>query len=116
VLFIYPMWDNENQRLGLQACTPVGYALRGIGELIGFLRLLLLLGTLVVVTVLVLALGFKASSFWLLLIPFGVGVLSEGLVCLGWTLAKRRRFEYDPETRIATWIENGERVTFQKYR
>jgi hypothetical protein len=25
MLFIYPMWDSESQRLGLKACTPRGY-------------------------------------------------------------------------------------------
>jgi hypothetical protein len=116
VLFVYPMWDSENQRLGLMACTPVGYTIRSIGETIGFLGLLLLVGMLVVVTVLVLGFGFKGSTFWLLLIPLAVGIMSEGLVCMGWTLARRRSFQYDLETGIATWIEDGKPVTFQKYR
>jgi hypothetical protein len=115
VLFVYPMWDSENQRLGLQACTPRGYAIRSFGEFIGFCGLVLLLGTLVVVPVLVFGFGFRASVFWFELVPVGVGIVSECLVCLGWMLARRRSFRYDADTGIASWIDGGKPVTFQKY-
>ena len=40
MLFIYPMWDNESQRIGKQKCTPKGYNLHVIAELLGFIGLL----------------------------------------------------------------------------
>jgi len=43
-LFIYPMWDSENQRMGMKACAPFGYNVRCIADMIGFLGLLLLFG------------------------------------------------------------------------
>ena len=49
MLFIHPMWFHESQRLGQRACTPVGYALHGIAELIGFAGLLALLVAAIVV-------------------------------------------------------------------
>ena len=39
------MWDNESERIGKQRCTPLGYALHVVSDLIGFLGLLLLLAT-----------------------------------------------------------------------
>jgi hypothetical protein len=45
MLFIYPMWDNESQRIGKQMCTPLGYKLHETAELLGFIGLLLLLST-----------------------------------------------------------------------
>jgi hypothetical protein len=41
MLFINPMWDNEAERIGKQKCTPLGYALHAISDLIGFIALLL---------------------------------------------------------------------------
>ena len=34
MLFIHPMWDNESQRIGKQKCTPAGYALHVIAEMV----------------------------------------------------------------------------------
>ena len=45
MLFINPMWDSESERIGKQKCTPLGYKLHGISDLIGFASLLLLLVT-----------------------------------------------------------------------
>gem|GEM_PF-3837790 len=25
MFFVYPMWDNESQRIGKKKCTPLGY-------------------------------------------------------------------------------------------
>jgi hypothetical protein len=113
MLFIHPMWDNESQRIGKQKCTPTGYALHAIAELIGFVGLLMLL---VIPAVLVwkwLAAGFRVSLFWLLSVPFGLGILSEVLYQYSWWLARRKGFRYDYERREASWLEGGERRTYK---
>jgi len=50
---------------------------------------------------------------WLLAIPFGVGVVSEVLYHVSWVIALRRGFEYDPKKCIASWEENGRRITYK---
>ena len=114
MLFIYPMWDSENQRLGLNACTPVGYALRGFAELIGFLGLILLIGTPIYVVYRVVIQSFSWHICWLFSIPFGVGIISQVLFMISSCLAAKRQFHYDNVTRIATWIEAGREQTFPK--
>jgi hypothetical protein len=112
-LFIHPMWDHESQRIGKQKCTPTGYALHGIGEMIGILGLLFLF---VAPTILVCKWSsgtFEAALFWLLAVPFGLGVVSEILVQLSWRLALRKGFKYDYERCEASWIEAGERRTYK---
>ena len=42
MLFLYPMWDSESQRIGKKKCAPLGYRLNGIAELLGFIGLILL--------------------------------------------------------------------------
>jgi len=37
MLFIYPIWDNESQRIGKQKCTPLGYKLHGTAEGLGLI-------------------------------------------------------------------------------
>ena len=113
MLFIHPMWDHESQRIGKQKCTPLGYALHGIADLLGLVGLLLLLGLGVYLAYKGITGGFHASLLWLLSIPFGAGLVSEVLYQISWAMASRRGFEYDYETREASWDENGERVTFK---
>ena len=36
-MFIPRMWFDEVERIGKQRCTPQGYGLQGIGDLVGFL-------------------------------------------------------------------------------
>ena len=43
-MFIPRMWFDEVERIGKQQCTPAGYALQRIGDLIGFVGLLSVLG------------------------------------------------------------------------
>ena len=113
MLFIHPMWDHESQRIGKQKCTPTGYALHAIGEMIGFLGLVSLF---VVPGVLVWkwwSEAFESSLFWLFALPFGLGVVSEVLVQFSWWLALRKGFKYDYERCEASWIEAGERRTYK---
>ena len=111
-VFIFPMWDNESQRIGKQKCTPWGYIFHGIAELLGFIGLLLLLGIGVYLGYRGLSGTFRASLFWLLAVPFGIGLVSQAVYHFSWVLAVKRGFEYDYDKREASWIENGERVTY----
>lgn len=110
------MWDNESQRIGKQKCTPWGYTLHGVAELLGFIGLLFLFGLLVYFIYRSVAQSFESSLFWLLVIPFGVGIVSRALYQFSWDLAVRKGFSYDYDKREASWIENGERVTYNCQR
>lgn len=113
MLFFFPMWDNESQRLGKRRCTPLGYALHGIAEMLGFVGLLLMLGLGVYIAYSSIAGNFHASLLWLLTIPLGLGVIAEIVYQTSWLLAARKGFRYDYETRQASWIEGGTRVTYR---
>ena len=113
MLFIHPMWDHESERIGKQKCTPVGYALHGFADVLGFVGLLLLFGVAVYLVHKGIAGGFHASLLRLLAIPFGVGVVSEVIFHHSWGIALRRGFEYDQKTCVASWNENGKRITYK---
>jgi hypothetical protein len=66
MFFIHPMWFDEGQRVGKQKCTPIGYAIHGIAEMIGFVGLLLLFATPVYLAYTGIAGTFNASLLWLL--------------------------------------------------
>ena len=107
------MWDNESQRIGKQKCTPLGYQLHGIAEGLGFLGFFLLIAVCAY-------LGYRhhvgtvhGRLFWLMVVPFGTGLAGEILYHYSWRLASKKGFQYDYETREASWMENGIR---QKYK
>jgi len=106
MLFIHPMWDSESQRIGMKTCYPLAYQIHGIGELIGFLGLLALFCTVAWILV-------AKQSWWLLAIPFGVGVVSEALVIGSGMMVRRRGFKYDSGTHEASWDHDGERVVYR---
>jgi hypothetical protein len=113
MLFIHPMWDNESQRIGKRKCTPAGYALHVIADWIGFLGLVLLLGTPVLLAWRWLTGTFHAAFLWLLAVSFGLGLISEVLYQYSWWLARRKGFHYDHDRREASWLEAGERRSFK---
>jgi hypothetical protein len=113
MLFIHPMWDNESQRIGMQKCTPFGYALRVAADLIGIVGLLVLLVVPVLWLVLAIVGAFQTWHFWLIGVPFSIGLVSELLFQCSWKLALRRGFQYDFDERQASWLEAGERHTFK---
>lgn len=113
MLFIHPMWDHESQRIGKQRCSPVGYALHGIAELIGFTGLLLLLVMPLDLAYKAITGTFHASLLWGLAAPFGLGIISEVLYQYSWVLALRKGFKYDYELCEASWIEVEERRTYK---
>jgi hypothetical protein len=113
MLFIHPMWDHESQRIGKQRCTPVGYALHVVAELIGFVGLLVLLIVPVVLVWRGVTGTFHAANLWLLAVPFGLGIISEVLFQYSWWVALRKGFHYDAERCEVSWLEGGERRTYK---
>ena len=113
MFFINPMWDNESERIGKQRCTPLGYRLHVISDLIGFVGLLLLLAVAIYLGYQAITGSFRVSLLWLLLIPFAMGFIGATLFSYSWTLARKRGFRYDPEKREASWIENGQQQTYK---
>lgn len=106
------MWDSENQRLGMKACTPLGYTVRGVGDLIGYGGLILLLAMLGYLTFRFFRDQFLVRDILLLLIPLTAGVVGRLLLVVGWKLATKKQFQYDCDTRIARWIEDGHERAF----
>jgi multisubunit Na+/H+ antiporter MnhG subunit len=113
MLFVYPMWDNESQRIGKQKCTPLGYRLHCIAELLGFIGLLLLFGLIAYFVYRVIVGTFHTSLLWLLTVPFVLGLIAEAIYQFSWVLAKSKDFHYDYDTREASWLEDGRRRVYK---
>ena len=113
MLFINPMWDNESERIGKQKCTPLGYSLHVISDLIGFVGLLLLFGAGAYLSYRRIVGTFHTSLLWVLVIPFGLAIIGSALYRYSWMLARKKGFQYDYDVREASWIENGQRQTYK---
>jgi 4-hydroxybenzoate polyprenyltransferase len=113
MLFIYPMWDSENQRIGKQKCTPLGYKLHGIAELLGFIGLVIFVIVCIYLWVRHSIGMFNTYQFWWMAIPIGIGIVAETLYVYSWRLAARKGFQYDYKTGEASWIDDGERQTLR---
>jgi hypothetical protein len=111
-MFVPRMWFDEVERIGKQRCTPVGYALQGVGDLLGFVGLLLLLGTALYLAYRGVAGTFDWSLVWLLAVPLGFGVIGSVIVAFSWRLAHRKQFRYDHQRRVSSWIEAGAERTY----
>ena len=104
-MFIPRIWSDEVERIGKQRCTPVGYKIQGIGELISFFGLLLLIGLPLYLAYQGFVGGFRWSLLWLLAIPFVVGVIDSFIVAFSWWMAYRKQFRYDYKCRVSRRIE-----------
>lgn len=111
-MFIPRMWFDEVERIGMQRCTPVGYGLQIIGELIGFVGLLMLLGVPVYLAYQGVVGTFRWPLLWLLAVPVVFGVINTVIAGLSWSLAYRKQFRYDYERRVSSWVEGGEERTY----
>lgn len=113
MLFMHPMWDNESQRIGMQKCTPAGYALHSIGELVGFIGLLTLIAVIATLGWKLFRGTFHASLLWWIALPLTIGIISELMVAISWRMARKRGFHYDYDKREASWTEAGERHSYK---
>ena len=113
MIFINPMWDSESERIGKQMCTLWGYRLHAISDLIGIVGLLLLFATGAYLAYRGIAGSFHARLLWLMLVPLGLGLVDTALYRFSWGLALRKGFHYDPKTREASWMEDGQRRTYK---
>lgn len=111
-MFIPRMWSDEVERIGKQRFTPIGYALQGIGDLTGFVGLLALLGMPVYLAYAGLAGSFRWPLLWLLAVPVLLGVIGWATVSFSWSLAYRKRFNYDHERRVSSWVEDTQERTY----
>jgi len=107
MIFIHPMWDSEGQRLGMKACTPVGYLFRSIGDLIGFSGLIMLFVIPGYLGLQSFRHRFSTHDLWLLLAPLIVGILGRVVFEIGWRMAAKKHYKYDYSTRTVTWTERG---------
>jgi len=113
MFFVHPMWEHESQRIGMLKCWRLAYNIRAIGELIGFVGLLTLVGSVGCLIYIAVFRNFTAAAWLLLAVPFGMGLVSEIMVQISRTMVARRGFQYDSEKREASWMENGQRVTYR---
>ena len=113
MLFIYPMWDSENERLGFKECTPSGYFLREIAELIGFAGLIALIGIIWRLGIILANNSFCKEHLYILAIPFGIGIISETIFQIAYKIAKHKHYNYDLSNGETSWIKNGERKTYK---
>ncbi len=115
-MFINPMWYDEVQRIGKKLCSPKGYLLHVISDLIGLLAIV----CLIVVPVYLIYIGvsgtFTWPKLWLLIVPFAIAIVGNLLYSYSWYLADKRNFKYDYEKRISTWIDESGHQQSYKYR
>jgi hypothetical protein len=111
-MFIPRMWFDEVERIGKQRCTPTGYAIQGVGDLTGFVGLLTLLGVPLYLAYAGLDGSFRWPLLWLLAVPVVLGVVGAVIVSVSWSLAYRKRFNYDYKRRVSSWVEGGQERTY----
>jgi hypothetical protein len=108
MLFIYPMWDHESQRIGKQKCSPFAYGLHVLADIIGGIGLFSLIG---------LGISDVFSNidiyWWYYTYPFMAGAIGQIIHIYSWKIVAKKKFHYDYEKSIATWEENGEVRSFK---
>jgi hypothetical protein len=107
-MFIPRIWSGEIERIGKKRCTPFGYAVQGIGELIGFFGLITLLGTPLYLMYRGVNGTFTWPLLWMMLIPLLIGTVGTVMVAFSWALARRKQFRYDYESNVSHWFEAGQ--------
>lgn len=111
-MFVPRMWFDEVERIGKQRCTPIGYALHCVGDLIGFSGLFLLVIVPLYLAYAVVVGTFEWALLWLLPAPLALGVVGSAIVNCSWSLAYWKRFHYDYERRVSSWVEGGEQRAY----
>jgi len=109
MLFIYPMWKSETERLGKKRCSPLAYNIHILADYIGFLGLILLI-TMIITKIIT----SYIDSWWYFSIPFLVGFLGGLTHIFSWYLVSRKKFEYNYKKDESKWIENEVEIFFNK--
>jgi hypothetical protein len=107
VWFAPRIWFDEVERIGMQRCTPIGYAINVVGGLFWFLAILEVPAIPVYLVYRGIVGTFDYSLLWLLIAPFVTLFVGSYLIGQSWALANRRDFNYDYQRRESTWIRNG---------
>jgi len=115
MLFVYPMWDSENERLGVQACSRSASILRGIAELFGALSFYLLVCIILFILYKLSANEYTNELLYFILIPFFIGILCEILFHIAIKKLSNVSYDFNSSSGITTWIENGERKSYIYY-
>jgi len=113
MLFIYPMWDHESQRIGKRKCTPLGYVLHTIAELMGFIGLLFIFRIIAFCIYRAIVGTFHLLYLRLLIFPFVIGLVAEAMYQISWLLAAKRGFAYDYKKCQASWNKDGKQVEYK---
>ncbi len=106
------IWFDEVERIGMQRCTPVGYALNGVGGLFWLFGILMILGVPVYLGYTGVVGTFSWSLLWLLAVPFVVIFVGSVLIGVSWWLACRKQFRYEYERRQSSWTQGGEKRSY----
>lgn len=106
------MWYSENERIGFRTCTPIGYFARALTDLFGLCVFIMLIAVPLLLTRELFKGAFQISHLWLLAAPFTLWIADPALHRFARILAGRKRFRYDYDLNIASWIEEGERRTY----
>ena len=112
IWFTPRIWFGEGERIGMQKCTPIGYALNGLGGLLWLAGILALFGVPLFLAYMAVGGNFGWPLLWLLLAPFAI--VFTGSLCIGasWLLASLKGFHYDHERDESTWNEAGEKLSY----
>lgn len=84
-----------------------------MSDLVGFVALLVLLGTLAYLKYRDVAGSFDSSLWWLLAVPFSLALGGTLLHSYSWRLARNKGFQYNHQTQEASWLQDGKRIVFE---
>ena len=101
------MWSDEVERIAFKRCTPAGYALRLVGDVLRFISLTALFAMLAYLVFRAFAGTLAAQWFGMLIVPFLFGLAGTLAAGVSRRLARRNGFAYSYEQRAASWTANG---------
>ena len=106
------MWYSENERIGFWKCTPIGYFACTLTDLFRLCAFIMLITAPLLLFREIFEEAFQISQHWLLAAPFAFWIAGLALDRFAQILARRKRFQYDYDLNIASWIEAGKRRTY----
>jgi hypothetical protein len=112
IWFTPRIWFGEGERIGMQKCTPIGYALNGLGGLLWFAGILALFGVPPYLAYRAVAGNFGWTLLWLLVAPFAIVFIGSLFIGTSWLLASLKGFHYDYERDESTWNQAGKKRSY----